>query len=79
MHTKPVYCTDVHETSVQYRFGKLEKLTIKRKEKGEHTCPEVLIKLSELIKGLSTNTNYNLAILSVFTVLKYGQIAISIC
>ena len=28
----------------------MEKLTIKRKEKGEHTCPEVLIKLSELIK-----------------------------
>ena len=49
-------------------------MTIKRKEKGEHTCPEVLIKLSELIKGLSTNTNYNLAISSVFTVLKYGKI-----
>ena len=58
---------------------KMEKLAIKRKEKGEHTCPEVSIKLSELIKGLSTNTNYNLAILSVFTVLKYGQIVIGMC
>ena len=53
-------------------------MTIKRKEKGEHTCPEVLIKLSELIKGLVTNTNYNLTILSVFTLLKYGQIVIGI-
>ena len=36
---KPVDSTDVHT----------EKLTIKRKEKGEHTCPEALIKLSELV------------------------------
>jgi len=58
---------------------KLEKMTSKRKEKGEHTCPEVLIKMSEQIKGLLTNTNYNLTILSVFTVLKYGHIVIGIC
>ena len=57
VHTKPVYCTDVHETSAQYRCT--EKERCKRKEKGEHTCSEVLIKLSELIKGLSTNNNYN--------------------
>ena len=36
---------------------------------GEHTCPEVLFKLSELIKGLLTNTTYSLTIYSVFTVL----------
>ena len=62
MFMKPVYSTDLENW---------KSWQLKERKKGEHTCPEVLIKLSELIKGLSINTNYNLAIISVFTVFKY--------
>ena len=52
----------------------MEKLTIKRKEKGEHTCPEVLIKLSELIKMSLQFGN----ITNIYSPIKYGQISIGI-
>ena len=47
----------------------MEKLTLKRIEKGEHTCPEVLIRLGELIKRSVNKYNYNMAIFSIFTIL----------
>ena len=52
----------------------MEKLTIKRKEKGEHTCPEVLIKLSELIKRSLQFGN----IIIIDSLVNYGQIVIGI-
>ena len=50
----------------------MEKLT---KGKGEHTFPEVLIKMSELIKRSVQFGN----IVNIYSLIKYGHIAIGIC
>ena len=58
----------------------MEKLTIKRKGKVEHTCPEVLIKLSELIKRSVNKYLVQFGhIINLYSPIKYGQIAIGIC
>ena len=52
----------------------MEKLTIKTKEKGKHTCSEVLIKLSELIKR---SLQFG-KIINSYSLIRYGQIVIGI-
>ena len=84
LYYKLVVCTAVHTTDRKARLLfielpllqliKMEKLTIKRKEKGEHTCPEVLIKLSELIKR---SLQFG-KIINSYSLIRYGQIVIGI-